>query len=68
MDIIEFNELLKTAQLTKKKFSELVFMNYASVTNWKQINKTPLWVKSWLNLYIENKKCDGIKQLIKDIK
>lgn len=65
MDNQEFNELLKKAKLTKKAFSELVKMNYASVTNWKQVDNIPLWVESWLTLYIENKECKELKEIIK---
>jgi len=66
MDNQEFNILLKKAKLTKKDFSSLVYMNYASVTNWKQSDKVPNWVKSWLTLYIENKECKELKEMIKD--
>ena len=65
MDNEEFNTLLKKASLTKKAFSELVKMNYASVTNWKQSNNIPYWVKSWLTLYIENKDCKELKEIIR---
>ena len=65
MDNEEFNTLLKKASLTKKAFSELVKMNYASVTNWKQSNSIPYWVKSWLTLYIENKDCKELKEIIR---
>ena len=62
----DFNLLLKKASLTKKAFSELVEMNYASVTNWKQNDNIPNWVKSWLTLYIENKDCKELKEIIRD--
>jgi len=65
MDNEEFNTLLKKASLTKKAFSELVKMNYASVTNWKQSDSIPYWVKSWLTLYIENKDCKELKEIIR---
>jgi len=66
MDNKEFNNLLKNANLTKKAFSELVKMNYASVTNWKQVDNIPYWVKSWLTLYIENKECKELKEIIRE--
>lgn len=61
----EFNTLLKEAKLTKKAFSEIVKMNYASVTNWNQSEYVPSWVESWLNLYIENKHCKELKEIIR---
>ena len=44
----------------------MVDMNYNSVTNWNKSNKIPQWVKSWLNFYIENKKYNTLKQILKD--
>ena len=61
-----FEELLKSAKLSKKDFSALVEMNYNSVTNWNKSNKIPQWVKSWLELYIDNKECKELKQVLKD--
>lgn len=61
-----FEELLKSAGLSKKDFAALVEMNYNSVTNWNKSDKIPQWVDSWLNLYIENKECRELKQVIKD--
>jgi len=62
----EFEELLKTAKLSKKDFSQLVEMNYNSVTNWNKSDKIPQWVESWLNLYIENQEYKKFKELLKD--
>ena len=61
-----FEELLKNAKLSKKEFANLVEMNYNSVTNWNKSNKIPQWVHSWLDLYIENKECKELKQLLKE--
>lgn len=61
-----FEELLKSAGLSKKDFAELVEMNYNSVTNWNKSDKIPQWVNSWLKLYIENKGCKELKQLLKE--
>ena len=66
MTNFEFEEILKKAKLTKKSFSSCVGMNYVSVTNWKQSDNVPAWVKSWLELYIENKECRELKQIIKE--
>ena len=61
-----FEELLKSAGLSKKDFAALVEMNYNSVTNWNKSDKIPQWVNSWLTLYIENSKCKELKQLLKE--
>ena len=61
-----FEELLKSAGLSKKEFARLVEMNYNSVTNWNKSDKIPQWVGSWLNLYIENVQCKELKALLKD--
>ena len=61
MTTIEFEELLKKAQLTKKEFAKLVKMHYTSVTNWKQDKKNiPEWVREYLNLYITLKEHENI--------
>lgn len=61
-----FEELLKTAGLSKKDFATLVEMNYNSVTNWNKSDKIPQWVNSWLTLYIENLECKKLKALLKE--
>jgi DNA-binding transcriptional regulator YiaG len=61
-----FEELLKSAGLSKKDFAALVEMNYNSVTNWNKSNKVPQWVEPFLKLYIENKECRELKQILKD--
>lgn len=67
MDNQKFKELLKTAGLSKKSFGELVGTTGQVVSNWNtEGREIPYWVESWLNLYIENKKCKDLKQMIKD--
>jgi len=62
----EFKELVKKANLTKKSFSDLVGTSTQSVNNWSNKDRgVPYWVNSWLNLYIENKDCKELKQIIK---
>ena len=65
MDYEKFEELLKKTNLSKKEFSELVGMNYVSITNWNK-SKIPPWVESWLENYISKKKYEHIKNIIKD--
>jgi DNA-binding transcriptional regulator YiaG len=61
-----FEALLQVAGLSKKEFARLVDMNSNSVTNWNKSDKVPQWVGSWLNLYIENRKCKELKALLKE--
>lgn len=66
MNIDRFKELLKQANLTKKAFSELLGTSYQSVNNWGTNDRGyPYWVESWLSLYIENKECKELKEIIK---
>jgi len=66
MNIDEFeNQLLKT-KLSKKDFAELTQLPYQTIMNWKRNNNVPAWVKSWLQNYIDKKKFDNIKEIIKD--
>lgn len=63
----DFNKLLKKANLTKKDFALLLGVSYNAVNGWGTNGRDyPYWVKSWLTLYIENKECKELKQLIKD--
>jgi DNA-binding transcriptional regulator YiaG len=63
----EFEIILKQADLTKKEFAKLVEMSYGSVVNWGRMAQSiPNWVESWLELYIQNKKYENLKQAIKD--
>jgi len=65
MDREEFNSLLDEAGITKKRFCHLVDSNYITVNNWGSNNKNiPSWVKSWFDLYIENKEYKDFKELL----
>jgi len=62
----EFNQLLENAKLSKKEFSEIIGLAPITVNGWGGKTKgVPIWVKSWLELYIENKKCKELKEIIK---
>ena len=62
-----FKELLKKAGLTKKAFSEILGTSTQSVNNWGSNGRDfPYWVKSCLSLYIENKECKELKQIIRE--
>lgn len=63
----DFNQLMKKAKLNKKEFANILETSYQSVNNWGTNGREyPYWVKSWLELYIENKNCKQLKQMIKD--
>ncbi len=66
MELIQFKELLKNAGLNKKQFAALINMQYNTVNAWGSNNAIPVWVESWLNLYIENKECKELKRIIKE--
>ena len=63
----ELTDILNNINLTKKEFAELSNISYNTVNNWNDENKpVPPWVKSWLHNYIDKKKFDSIKNIIKD--
>lgn len=67
MDKNRFKLLLKQAGFNKKTFSQFIGIRYQSVNSWGNNGRgVPYWVESWLVLYIENKQCKNIKQLLKD--
>ncbi len=62
-----FKKLLKKAHLTKKQFAEILEIPYATANSWGNNGRDyPYWVKSWLNLYIKNKDCEELKEIIKE--
>jgi len=61
----ELRVLLKKAGLTKKSFSEILGTSTQALNNWA-VRGVPYWVESWLNLYIENKDCKELKEIIKE--
>jgi len=66
LDRQSFNLQIKKAGLSKKEFCELLGLAYNTVNGWGSSGKAvPLWVESWLNLYIENKACKELKEAIK---
>jgi len=62
----ELKELLKKAGLlSKKAFSEILGTSNQALNNWAT-RGVPYWVESWLNLYIENKECKELKEIIRE--
>ncbi len=67
MNYKEFEEILKNININKKEFSELTELPYQTVMNWSKSKKTPKWVKSWLNNYIEAKSYSDVKDKVIEI-
>ncbi len=62
-----FTEILKKINLSKKEFAQLSNISYNTVNNWNDDNRpVPPWVESWLENYIEKKKHEKLKQVLKD--
>jgi len=63
----EFDTILKNNDLTRKDFARLSGIKYTTVGKWNDSDRPiPVWVKSWLENYIDKKKFDNIKEIIKD--
>jgi len=68
LNLDEFKQLLKKVGFSKKTFSEDIGISLSTVNSWGSANKPPVpfWVKKYLNLYIENKECKELKQMIRE--
>lgn len=66
MDKEKFNSLLSKANLSKKDLANQIGMSYGAVNNWGSNSEFPRWVESWLENYIDKKKFENIKNIIKD--
>jgi len=68
LNLDEFKALLKKAGFSKKTFSEDVEIALSTVNGWGSANKPPVpfWVEKYLNLYIENKECKELKEIIRE--
>lgn len=68
LDINEFKELMKAAELNKKDLAELLTTSYHCVNSWGTNGRDyPYWVKSWLENYIKAKSYDMIKDKVLEI-
>ena len=74
MEYETFRKVLKELDLSMMNFSILVNTSYGTVKNWgKNGRAVPSWVKSWLDIYIENQQlkkskdedCEEYKALAK---
>ena len=68
LNLDEFKTLLKKAGFSKKTFSEDVEIALSTVNGWGSANKPPVpfWVEKYLTLYIENKECKELKEIIRE--
>ena len=66
MEYEDFKQILKENKLSLKEFSRLSGVKYDTCSKWGKDNRPVSdWVKSWLTLYIENKECKELKEIIK---
>jgi hypothetical protein len=66
MEYEKFKQTLKENKLSLKAFSELSGVKYDTCSKWGKDNRPVSdWVKSWLTLYIENKECKKLKEIIR---
>ena len=61
----EFEKELENIGINKKEFSSLTKLPYQTIMNWRNKN-TPVWVKSWLENYIEKRRFETVKQTLRD--
>jgi len=69
MNYDDFIKLLKEANLEKEAFMSLTGTKLGTFNGWGTTRlgrKTPLWVESWIRLYIDNKKKDIVIQALKN--
>lgn len=68
MNLEDFKSLLKKAGFSKKTFSQEVEISPSTVNSWGSANKPPVptWVEKYLTLYIENKECKELKEIIRE--
>jgi len=62
----EFDSILKDNNLTRKEFAQISGIQYTTVGKWNDENRpVPPWVKSWLENYIDKKKFENIKEMLR---
>jgi DNA-binding transcriptional regulator YiaG len=68
LEIEDFKQLLKEAGFNKKSFAEHINIPHGTINNWGSANKPPVpeWVEKYLQLYIKDKKCQELKDMIKN--
>ncbi|ADR35230.1 hypothetical protein Sulku_2571 (plasmid) [Sulfuricurvum kujiense DSM 16994] len=68
MLLSEFKVLLKSVNLKKKEFAEMVKMSYGTVNSWGVEGRAevPDWVEQFIANYIKAQKLDQIEKIIQD--
>lgn len=68
MLLSDFKTLLKSVNLNKKEFSELVKMSYGTVNSWGVEGRAevPDWVEPFIAYYIKAQKLDAIEKIIQN--
>jgi DNA-binding transcriptional regulator YiaG len=62
----EFSDFLRQINLSKREFSEMANISYATVNNWSDESRpVPPWVKSWLHNYVKAKAGEEIIDIVK---
>lgn len=64
MKKVEFQTLLKRANLKKKDLADILGIGQSSINNWGCSKDIPYWVESWLGNFIKAKKYDEAKNLL----
>jgi len=67
MEYESFKDFLNRNDLKLKEFSKKSNISYSGCNKWKY-TEIPPWVKSWCDLYEENKKLQKIKEIALTIK
>jgi len=67
MQLLEFKELLKKANMNKKDFSKITQVSYGTVNSWGNDGRAevPEWVRPFLNNHVEVEKLQKIKAILK---
>lgn len=62
----EFDEKLKSLDLTRQTFAQQTGISYGAITNWHDVNKPiPSWVDSWLDNYDKARRIDVIVDAVR---
>jgi DNA-binding transcriptional regulator YiaG len=61
----KFKELLEEADINRKDFARILKCSPQTVNNWGSTQNIPYWVESWLENYIERKKFENMKTIMK---
>lgn len=66
MEYKVFEEILESAKISKKDFSEMAKIAYQTIMNWKRIDNVPDWTEPFVKNYIKSTKFDKAKKIFDD--